>query len=499
VTIQVTLCAMHSLLYFVMRTDSWGNPTTVGNAEALLHLEHAVDCYVHFRGDIEGCLNASLESDANFALSEAFKGYIGVLGTEPVAAQRARKRLDAYLENTDQTGLLERERLHLSAADAFLNGDFHTTSRILETISTAYPRDILSLIVGHQIDFFTGDAVRLERRVGNALHAWTPDDPHHSNLLGMHAFGLEETNQHARALEVGLDAVNRNPKDVWGIHAVTHTFEEMGRFGDGTRFFDERLNDWTTGNYFNLHNWWHYALFALELGDDDKALAINDAVLFTENKGEAALELLDASALCWRLLLEGRVERERFARQAEIWKRKIDPAFYAFNDMHAVMSFVGANDETSAETLIDNREHWLETHPDPSISNVAMTRNIGLPVCKALLEFGRGHYANVVTLLHPIRHRLHEFGGSHAQRDVVLKTLNEAALRDGQYTLAQTLLEERIHVRPRSPYHWLKHATALEGLGQTARAAISRGTGLEHRLEGQRIAQGIPSPLVGEG
>ncbi len=473
-----------------MQTDTWGYQTTAGDAGAVRSLEAALDCFVHFRGNIEANINDALLSDPNFALGQAFKGYIGVLGTEPVAAHQARANLDAYLARVDQSKLLERERLHLRAADAFLNGDFAATSAILEGISIAHPRDLLALVVGHQIDFFTGDALLLRDRIGAALHAWTPDDPHHSNLLGMYAFGLEETHQHDRALEVGLSAVERDPKDVWGIHAVAHTFEEQGRFGDGTRFFDSRLADWTVGNYFNLHNWWHYALFALELGDDSRALAINDAVLFTEEKGESALELLDASALCWRMLLEGRVEVERFRRQAAIWKRKIEPAFYAFNDMHMVMSFVGAGQEADAVTLIVSRERWLEGAPPQRISNARMTREIGLPVCKALLEFGRGNYAASVALLYPIRRRLHEFGGSHAQRDVVLKTLIEAALRSGQYALSQSMIAERIGVRPRSPYNWFKHARALEGLGQNARAAVARETATQHQRAGWAALEG---------
>ncbi len=470
-----------------MHKDEWGNATTALEAGAVQQLESAFDCYVHFRGDIAGCIESALELDGDFALAQAFRGYIGVLGTEAKAAVAARVHLNAYLARTDLGKLLERERLHLSAADAFLNGDFHGASIALELISQAYPRDVMALIVGHQIDFFTGDALRLERRVGDALHAWTADDLHHSNLLGMHAFGLEEMGQHTRALEVGLEAVTRNPKDVWGIHAVTHTYEELGRFGEGTRFFDERLDDWTSGNYFNLHNWWHYALFALELGDDDRALAINDAVLFADNKGDNALELLDSSALCWRLLLEGRAVGERFLKQAAIWRGKIEPAFYAFNDMHAVMSFVGAGAESDALELIASRERWLATSPSATVSNARMTREIGLPICKALLEFGRGNYAACVRYLYPIRQRLHEFGGSHAQRDVVLKTLLEAALRDGQYALARDLSSERMDARPRSPYNWQKHAAALNGLGETAKAAVIAHEAAKRREAGRAL------------
>ena len=43
----------------------------------------------------------------------------------------------------------------------------------------------------------------------------------------------------------------------------------------------------------------------------------------------------------------------------------------------------------------------------------------------------------------PIRHHLNEFGGSHAQRDAVLRTLLEAAIRGTRYDLAEVVLGER--------------------------------------------------------
>jgi hypothetical protein len=52
----------------------------------------------------------------------------------------------------------------------------------------------------------------------------------------------------------------------------------------------------------------------------------------------------------------------------------------------------------------------------------------------------------------PIRRRLQLFGGSHAQRDVLQRTLLEAALRDGRRDLARALIAERLAVRPNSAY-----------------------------------------------
>jgi hypothetical protein len=232
----------------------------------------------------------------------------------------------------------------------------------------------------------------------------------------------------------------------------------------------------TTGQketFFLNHNWWHYALYTLEAGQDERALHIHDSVLFTEHQAEIALQLLDATALCWRLYLEGHDVSTRFKKHAELWKSKIETAFYAFNDMHMAMAFVGAGLEQEAETLIANRERWLSAQPNERISNVHMTRDIGLPICKATLAFGRGNYQEVVQQLYPIRHRLHEFGGSHAQRDVVLMTLLEAALRAND-TRAREILNERFEVKARSPYNYFKQAKLLEQLGEDMTTSLQQ-------------------------
>ena len=44
-----------------------------------------------------------------------------------------------------------------------------------------------------------------------------------------------------------------------------------------------------------------------------------------------------------------------------------------------------------------------------------------------------------------------QFGGSHAQRDVIDWTLTEAAVRGGLAALAESLAHERLALKPESP------------------------------------------------
>ena len=51
--------------------------------------------------------------------------------------------------------------------------------------------------------------------------------------------------------------------------------------------------------------------------------------------------MLDATALLWRLWLEGADVGDRWRPLAQAWARILAPGFYPFNDMHAIMAFIG--------------------------------------------------------------------------------------------------------------------------------------------------------------
>jgi hypothetical protein len=117
----------------------------------------------------------------------------------------------------------------------------------------------------------------------------------------------------------------------------------------------------------------------------------------------------------------------------------------------------------------------------------AMTASVGLPVCRSLAQFGAGQYAHAVAELLPIRTRIHEFGGSHAQRDAVERTLLEAAIRAGQTDLAGALVSERLSVRECSTYAWSKRALLLavtgDPVGAESAAARERELATQIRAE----------------
>jgi hypothetical protein len=190
--------------------------------------------------------------------------------------------------------------------------------------------------------------------------------------------------------------------------------------------------------------------------------------------------MLDASALLWRLKLDRVDVGDRFVRLSDAWApRAADEPWYVFNDAHAVMAFTGAGRAADARRVVDRLANDVAT--SPATSNTRMTAEIGLPVSRAIVAFSEDRHGDVVRELLPIRRVFNHFGGSHAQRDAMQRTLLESALRSGEHDLARALISERLSLRDTSVYGWLQRARLLRAQGDAAGARAADGRAAEHQ------------------
>jgi tetratricopeptide (TPR) repeat protein len=446
--------------------DAHNNPMTGSTATIELY-DRALDRLVRFHPEVVELADQLTADNETAPMASALVAYLNLMSTDidDVAAARS------AWETLSQSETNDREQAHAAAIGAWVHGNWNEASSRLDELLRLWPTDLLALMLGHQLDFFLGDAQNLRDRPIRSLREFDPEHPHTDFVKGMASFGLEEAGHYEQALDAGLAAVATNPDDVWGIHAVVHTYEMQGRVDDGIRFLASDSTQWESGNLFTVHNWWHLALYQLEAGHPERSLDIFDTELHNARSAGVPIEMLDASALLWRLLLDGIDTDNRFDELANAWAPKVaGESWYAFNDLHAVMALAGAGRRDDIRHLINDRERWLD---GVGGSNARMTAEIGLPACRAVLAFVEERHLDVIDELMPIRRTFHNFGGSHAQRDALQRTLLESALRSGRYDLARALASERLGVRESSVYGWNQRARALRGLGNEAGAAVA--------------------------
>lgn len=455
--------------------DQTGSPVSCGNPHAVELFDQALEQFHSYFGDPVATIDRALETQPDFVLGHVFRGamlamlmekkFLSEIETSVAAAEALAGRAN------------DRERGHLAALKRFLNHDWRGASDTWDRISAAYPRDALALQCGHLMDFFMGDAINLRDRVARVLPHYDYDNPSFPFVLGMHAFGLEECNQFDRAEEVGRRALEIETRDPWAIHAVAHVLEMQNRYDEGITWYTQRENDWAPDNGFAYHNWWHLGLYHMERSEYDRALAIYDQSIYP-GPAEFVLGLVDATAFLWRLHLQGVDVGQRWEPVVNQWQNHADVenGFYAFNDWHAMMAYVGAGRETAAQRLLEDMEGAVQNDHD----NAPVTRVVGLPIARAVWAFGATDYAASVDHLLPVRPIANRFGGSNAQRDALNQTLIVAATRASRYALAHNLLNERLAQKPESPLAWRfkSYVAGSAGDRQTADEASAKAQSL---------------------
>ena len=424
--------------------DARDVPISCSQPAALNLYEEALIQYQSYVGDPVATIEEALRHAPDFALGHLFRATVLMTMSEQRFAAEARASVNAAKALLPIANW--REQVLTAAAAKLVDGDWEAACAAFDGVLVEYPRDAFAIQSAHLIDFFRGDSLNLRNRVSRVMPHWNADVPGYSYILGMHAFGLEECNQYAEAEDAGRRALALQPKDGWAVHAVTHVMEMQGRIDEGIQWLESRTDDWTPNN-FAFHNWWHLALFYLDRGMFGNVLSLYDSRIHAAPP-DFVQQLVDATALLWRLHLERAEVGDRAQALADNWagRLEVERGFYAFNDLHAMMAFVLAGREREADQLIAGLESTVENSAGGI--NVMMTRDVGLPLCRAIRAFGQERYSDAVALIEPVRDIAHRFGGSHAQRDVLTLTMIEAAIRIRRYRHAQHYIAERTVLRP---------------------------------------------------
>ena len=414
-----------------------------GAPEQAAAFDRAIADYYGLTGDPVGVLKSALARDPAFALGAVAIAALymvgGFRGDHP-EVETALRAAEAAMGRAS-----ERERRHFAAAKAWAKGE--TSQAVLgwETILTDHPTDALALRLAQDAYFFLGRSASIRDCAARVMPAWDRDNPLASFVLGLYAFGLEETGDLKRAEDFGREALTRNPRDAWATHALAHVMETANRPEEGVAFLKSTRRDWAHAHFMAHHNGWHLALFLIEQGRFDEVLADYDRFTAPKLADDATLDRIDAASLLWRLELEGIDVGDRWASVADKWMAHVDDHVLAFNDLHCAFAAARSPDPDHAMRLSRSLDDYERLG---SGDNRQVTSEVGRRLIDGALAFAGGDYARAIDAILPVRSEAIRIGGSHAQRDIVNLTLIAAAERSGQWSLARALLAERIRHRP---------------------------------------------------
>jgi hypothetical protein len=423
--------------------------------ETVTAYNDAIRAFILVHGDAIGQFDAARQAAPDFAMAHLGKAWVFTLANDPGLMTQAQ----ALVETVQPLAMNEREQAHLAALCHAVRGARAAAVAVLDRHLMRYPCDLLAHQCAALLDGFLGRFPWVRDRSARALPLWSRDQPHYGSMLAFHAFGLEEAGDYARAEDESRAAAELEPLSFWPHHTVAHVMEMTGRPEDGLGWMAVREPLWSTPQHPNqVHIWWHKALFHVELGQYDAALALYDGPIRATQR-RLGVSLTNASALLWRLDTLGCDVADRWDDLAALWEGHADGKCLVFADIHAAMAEL----RSGSEGLVERRLVAMRETAASGAEAAGVYGAVGIPVIEGMMAFHRGAYEQAVAALLPVRVELWRIGGSHAQRDVVDWTLAEAAARAGLRDVAFALAHERLARRPRSTPNrrFLRQAEAI--------------------------------------
>ena len=263
----------------------------------------------------------------------------------------------------------------------------------------------------------------------------------------MAAFSWEQCHLLAQAEAAARQALAMTEREPWAQHALAHVMLTQGRLAEGLQFMQHCSPTWTGLNSFMVtHNWWHLALFAIDLGLDELALQTLDRQVWGVVKSYSQ-DQIGAVSLLARLELAGIDVGPRWQDVADHLSLRLQDQVLPFLDLQYLYGLARAG-RPQAQTLLDNIERRSTgTQQRPAD---AIWRQVAVPAARGLMAHAQGRYPQAIDGLGQALPQLLRIGGSHAQRDLFEQIHLDALMRAGQWNAAQQLLQPRCNQQPQS-------------------------------------------------
>ncbi len=382
-------------------------------------------------------LGAVIAAAPQFAMAQAVRGlFCLLLGRREMVATAAEALALAHAGDAPSV----RERAFVDALSLWMAGRATGAIAQMEAVLRANPADTLAMKISQAIRFVMGDGAGMRRSVERVLVAHE-DHPLRGFALGCHAFALEESGEFDAAEAAGLEGLRHATDDAWGLHAVAHVYDTVGKTEAGIRLIEDNSGSWMGCNNFRYHVWWHKALLHLDRGEVATVLEIYDARIRTD-KTDDYRDIANAASLLMRLSLDGVSVGNRWDELADLAENRVDDACLAFADLHYLLALMGGARDGAITKLMARLDATAAADPVAEFDKVMA--HPGRAVAAGLAAFAEGDFTASFAGLTAARPVLQSIGGSHTQRDVFERLTIDAGIRAGRFDQAENLLINRV-------------------------------------------------------
>lgn len=401
--------------------------------------------FSRFRADAMQHIDASINADSNYCLPKIAKACM----LQGANDDRFSGQVSQLIEQSEArlSPGATRESALLKAVSHAAQGRGVEAATVLEHHLFTAPTDLFAHVLLQEQTFWLGQPRWMRDTIERAAPAWSSANTDIGPFLSLRAFANEESGHFDLAEKYGREAVEIDPTDVWGAHAVAHVLVMTGEMERGIEWLESLSINWGHANQMRHHLWWHLCLFLLELGEHDRVVSLLDTEVRNPNSTlvqespAATIDIGNYASLLMRLELYGLDVSSQWQTLSTICGERVSNHGSAFSNVHDMMVLCATEQVWQANVLLSSMKKRFALS-DSSNSQSTAYKLAGIPVCEALMAYAAKDYDQVLKTLGGIRHQLHLMGASHAQRDVFYHLLVYAAEQEGRSDLRQIFLHD---------------------------------------------------------
>lgn len=419
--------------------DRYGLPLSTTSVAAAAAYVRAADRLLAAGSDLIAGFDEALAIDAGFALAEIARARCLATYGHAAAAKAS-----AVRARTLVAGATRREQQHVEALAMAVEGRGTEALAAIYAHVAEFPRDALALQPATGIFGLIGFSGRLDREA-EFLSLMDGLAPHYGDdwwFNSIRAFSEVEGGRVADA-ELRVErSLEQAPHNANAAHVRAHVHYELGQPEAGAVF----LRTWLAANspmaLLRGHLAWHLALWELGLGNIDDAWTLYDREFGAPLRGAGPPTpplnvLTDAASWLWRAELKGETQRDDEWRSLEaLAVERFPNAGIPFADIYVAMIHARVGRHDAGDALCSDLSRLGESRP----ACAAAQRIAG-----GLAAYARNDLGTTIDLLQAGLAENVRVGGSHAQRDLVARTLLHACSKQGQLELARSVVRARPH------------------------------------------------------